>query len=191
MKNAANLFYFLAYRNAFQSYLQLDAGLDDFSKKKEHDEVYDNVNCIRKQRINFDDKTATLEKTAVFDMIFIAGQGFALDDLQQRLDYARRHLSARGVIVFDYANPDHEQQIAQFGCAWQLVSRLRCDPSCFTCVVENVGHGCAVYRPNCRSIAYATVHLSQYDNVEYLAANRELLLNLIPWSTFLTLIRFF
>ena len=204
MKTAANIFYFFAYRNAFQSYLQMDsdADMNSSTNEIESNEVFENVNCIHKHRIKFEQQQQQQQQQAAdtqsgacgpYDMIYIAGKGFALKELLRRVEFAKQRLTKRGVIVFDYANPpplDKAKQ-AEFGCAWQVLSRLRCDSTAFACVVDGVGHGCAVYRPNCRSIAFASQHLSQYDKLEYLQENRALLLNLISWETFLTLIRFF
>lgn len=190
MKTAANVLYFLAYRNAYKSFLQLEE-----ADEPQPSSLYNSVNALRKDRIVFEERDNTNDiddkNLPVYDMILIAGSGYQLNQLEKRINFARQHLSANGVILFDFANPQTRQDDKRCGSAWQLVARLRCAKSGFVCVLADVGQGCAVYRPALSSIAFAAKHLTQFDDFDYLVANRNLLLNLMTTDTFLTLLRYF
>jgi len=212
MKSIAEVSYFLAFRNAFASYLQLDNSKLPALEQAEQTKIFNDTNCLNKTRADFaatitttlnsqsvagsQEAVATIEEAKAYDIIYIAGKNYTGTQLQQRIEYAEKHLTTRGAILFDYANPSSKDKdgasgSGSVGDAWQIVARLRCKPGAFICVLSDVAHGCAVYRPNQPSLLLATQHIKQYDEFDYLIANRALLLNLMTMEQFLLLIRFF
>lgn len=185
MKNIAEVFYFLALRNGFHEYLQIDNKDTTVMEKVEAEKIFQNVNCLHKTKVEFEATVTDAEK--LFDMIFIVGKNFTREALTERIRFAESRLKKGGAIVFDYGNPTMQSS----GEAWQCVARIRCNPEQFICVIADAGHGCAVYRPHMPSLPFAKQYISQYDNFEYLLANRAALLNIVTWAQFELLIKFF
>lgn len=178
MKTIAEVAYHLAFHNAFQSFLQIQDPLE------EDDVTFEFVNCIQKEKCNFEN-VATLNKK--YDIIHIVTtKNTKRTKLHNQIDIAEKKLNKGGAILFNYANANQPDDAE----CWQEVARLRCKENSFICVIPQVAQCCAVYRPGQRSHLYAAQHLSQYDEFEYLQSNRALLLNIISNIDFLVLTRF-
>lgn len=192
MKSVAELLYFLALRNAFASYLQLDNKDASTLERAEADKTFAAVNCLTKTRVEYenDDKKSSAVD-AQYAMIYIAGRNLTREQLLQRVASAERLLADNGAIVFDHANPRDEELNNASRAQWQVVARLRCQRRSFVCVVADVAHGCAVYRPHLKSLPFAAQHITLYDQTEYLQTNRASLLNIVTWEQFQLLIRLF
>lgn len=186
MSNVAKVFYFLALRNGFSSFLQIDNKDATVLEQVELDNTFEQINCVNKKRIVFDESAAT-ENSSLHQMIFVTGKNMKQQQLQQRIEFAEQRLAKNGVLIFDYANPTAKVQ----GEAWQCVARLRCRENAFICVIADVAHGCAVYRPHQSSLTFAKQHIPQYDALEYVKTNRAALLNIVTWEQFDLLSRFF
>lgn len=182
-KTIADVLYHLTFQNGFSSYFQLDWNKVYGTLDKDN-YIYDNVNCLKKRRSEH-----PIDLKEKVDMIYVCGAEFMQKgELKTVLEFLEKMLNARGVIVFKGANPRNSNSSQE---AWQAVARYRCDPEKFCCVLNDVDGQCAVLRPDLRSKPFALKHLPQYDDFEYLQQNRSLLLNLVSWQEFYTLIRFF
>lgn len=178
MKTIAQVAYHLAFHNAFNSFLQIvDHGEEDES-------TFDQVNCINKEKCLVE-KVAEL--STKYDIIqIVTTNNTKRLKLDEKIQLALQKLNNYGVILFDFANVNKAEDAE----CWQEVARLRCKDDSFICVIPQVAHGCAVFRPGLKSHLYATNHLPQYDKFEYLQSNRIQLLNIMSDEEFLTLVRF-
>lgn len=178
MKTIAQVAYHLAFHNAFKSFLQIvDNGEEDES-------TFEQVNCIEKEKCSFE-KVA--ESSKKYDIIqIVTTNNTKRTKINEKIQVALQKLNENGAILFDFANVNKADDAE----CWQEVARLRCKDNSFICVIPQVAHGCAVFRPGQRSHLYATQHLPQYDKFEYLQSNRTQLLNIISDDEFLTLLRF-
>jgi Methyltransferase domain len=192
IRNRTQLLNYLAERHGYRSYLEI--GVRNAKDNFDHVSVRDKrgvdpaADCDH--RMTSDEFFAQLRPHEKFDLVLVDGLHLAAQ-VEKDVVNSLRHLSLGGSIVLHDCNPlsveansEHYEVGRRWnGTVWQAVAAFRGSrPDLSVCVID-IDEGCGVVRPG-RQECYSPWPPPSL-SYEYLAANRQRLLNLVSVTEFL------